>query len=203
MNRTIGYILAFTAGAAVGVAASYKLLKKHFERITQEEIDSFYATVSPDKKADKTEEQKLEEREEVKKANLEARQEYSDILSSTGYAGKEVTEKEVADVTKPYVITDAEFAALDETEYDILTLTYYADGILSDDADDIIYDIDDIVGEDSLSHFDDIDDNGKTVDTIYVINDELGTAYEILRDNREYESASRKLYRETHRDDEE
>lgn len=196
MNRSVGYILTFTAGVAIGVAASYKALKTHFERITQEEIDSFYETVKPEK----TEE--AEKAIEIEKAESEHIKKFIGIVNDMGYAGKEVTEEEVADVTKPYVITDTEFAALDETEYDIITLTYYADGILSDDKDDIIYDIDDIVGEDSLAHFDDANEHGKSVDTIYVVNDELGTAYEILRDNREYESASRKLYRESHRDDE-
>jgi len=193
MNKTFSYILTFSAGVAIGVAASWKLLKDHYEKITQEEIDSFYDSLSPSKNHE--EETHETEVNEV----VVAKKEYADVLTATGYAGKEITDEEVSDV-RPKVISDSEFAALDENEYDIITLTYYADGILSDDRDDIIYDIDDIIGEDSLEAFKDVDERGNPVDTIYVVNDELGTAYEILRDNREYESVTRKLYRGSHLD---
>lgn len=194
MNKIVTHGFAFAAGVAVGVAVSYKYLKTYFEKIAQEEIDSVYESLAPAQK----------ESEEPTKKDVEdeivlEKVEYADVLTSTGYAGKEITEKEVSDV-KPYVISDSEFAALDDSEYDIITLTYYSDGILSDDRDDIIYDIDDIIGEESLEHFDDVDENGNPVDTIYVVNDELGTAYEILRDNRAYESVTRKLHRESHHD---
>ena len=194
MNRTVKYVLTFSAGVAIGVAASWKLLKTHFEKITQDEIDSIYATLCPPVETEKT------ENDDAVESVTDEREEYATVLSSTGYAGKEITGEEVSDV-RPKVISDTEFAALDEDAYDIITLTYYSDGILSDDRDDIIYDIDDIIGESSLDQFNDVDEHGNPVDTIYVVNDEMGTAYEILRDNRAYESVSRKLHRESHLDD--
>lgn len=195
MNKTFSYILTFSTGVAIGVAASWKILKNYYEKIAQEEIDSVYDSLYP-----KTTEPEEPKNEVTAKVTVEEKKTYAEVLTSTGYAGKEITDEEVSDV-KPKVISDSEFAALDETEYDIITLTYYSDGILSDDRDDIIYDIDDIIGADSLDAFNDLDENGNPVDTIYVVNDELGTAYEILRDNRAYESVSRKLHRESHLDD--
>lgn len=193
MNKTFSYVLTFSAGVAIGVAASWKVLKTHFEKIAQEEIDSIYDSLSPSKEPEEPAvETVTDEVAEVKK-------EYAEVINATGYAGKEITDEEVSDV-RPKVISDSEFAALDENEYDIITLTYYADGILSDDKDDIIYDVDDVIGEESLEAFNDVDDHGNPVDTIYVVNDEFGTAYEILRDNRDYESVSRKLYRGPHLD---
>ena len=194
MNRTISYILTFSAGVAIGVAASWKAFKTYYEKIVQEEIDSIYDSLSSN--STEPEEQKDEI---IVNEVIEEKKNYAEVLSSEGYAGKEITDEEVSDV-RPKVISDSEFAALDETEYDIITLTYYSDGILSDDRDDIIYDIDDIIGEDSLEAFNDVDEGGNPVDTIYVVNDEMGTAYEILRDNRAYESVSRKLHRGSHLD---
>ena len=56
-----------------------------------------------------------------------------------------------------------------------------ADGVLADDMDEIIEDVDEVVGEDSLNHFGEFEE-----DSVYVRNDERKCDYEILRDNRNY-----------------
>ena len=78
----------------------------------------------------------------------------------------------------PYVIPPEEFG---ETDYEIISLTYYADGILADDMDDIVDDVDDIVGADSLTHFGEYEE-----DSVFVRNDLREVDYEILRDPRKY-----------------
>jgi hypothetical protein len=88
--------------------------------------------------------------------------------------------------TEPYLIAPEEFATRDD--YDIVTLTYYADEVLTDEFDEVIYDIDGTVGEESLKHFGDYPDDP---DTVYVRNEELMTDYEILLDEREYASVSK------------
>ena len=40
MNSTLSKVLIFAAGAAIGSAVTWKLIKEKYERIAQEEIDS-------------------------------------------------------------------------------------------------------------------------------------------------------------------
>ena len=49
-------------------------------------------------------------------------------------------------VEKPYVISPEEFGDFDE--YTKLSLTYYSDGVLADENDEIVDDIDETVGAD-------------------------------------------------------
>ena len=54
-------------------------------------------------------------------------------------------------------------------------MNYYEDGVLADDWDEPIEDIDKVVGKDSLTHFGEYED-----DSVYVRNDRLKCEYEIL-----------------------
>ena len=83
-------------------------------------------------------------------------------------------------VDKPYVIAPEEFGEMDG--YNTISLTYYADNVLADDIDELVEDVDETVGLDSLNHFGEYED-----DSVFVRNDRLRSDYEILRDNRTYE----------------
>ena len=82
-------------------------------------------------------------------------------------------------MSKPVVISPED---LYDVDYPVVTLIYYADGVLTDDNDNIIEDIDDIVGEESLNTFGKYED-----DTVYVRNDRTKCNYEILRDYDRFE----------------
>ena len=86
---------------------------------------------------------------------------------------------------RPYVICPEEFGEMDE--YETESLTYYADGVLTDDFDNEIEDVDDLVGEESLSTFGDYED-----DSVFVRNDKYKTDYEILLDDRKFSEIIRK-----------
>ena len=62
------------------------------------------------------------------------------------------------------------------------SLTYTADGVLLDDMNEIVDDIEEVVGEDSLEHFGEYED-----DPVYVRNDAKKCDYEILLDQRNYQ----------------
>ena len=79
----------------------------------------------------------------------------------------------------PYIITPDEFGEFDD--YETISLTYYADGVLTDDMDEPIEDVDGLVGVDSLSHFGEYED-----DSVFVRNDRMKADYEILSDLRNY-----------------
>jgi hypothetical protein len=114
----------------------------------------------------------------------EEKKEYTKQVDDLGYSGnlsvnEDDEEKEMDDTREPYVIMPDQFS--EYADYDTISLTYYADGVLADDMDDVIEDIDEVVGEDSLNHFGEFED-----DSVYVRNDERKCDYEILRDNRNY-----------------
>ena len=84
-------------------------------------------------------------------------------------------------MSKPYVISPDEFGA--NEKYECLTLTYYADGVLTDDADDIIYNVEAVIGTEALNSFGVYENDD---DSVYVRNEARKCDYEILRDPREY-----------------
>ena len=49
------------------------------------------------------------------------------------------------------------------------------------ECDDVIYNVDNVIGEDSLNHFGEYEE-----DSVFVRNDSMATDYEILRDLRAY-----------------
>lgn len=191
MNSTLTKVFIFVGGVAVGAAASWKLLKTHFEQIAQNEIDSVkeYYSTRFNKPADeeevgedKTENITTEEPEEDEERN---HRDYAAILAKqnyTNYAGAShgvTTVQEPVPNEGPYVIAPTEFGTRDD--YDSVSLTYYADGVLADDADEPIIDINDVVGLESLDSFGDYEE-----DCVHVRNDELKTDFEILADSRRY-----------------
>ena len=81
--------------------------------------------------------------------------------------------------SEPYVITPEEFG--ENEDYNTVSLTYYADHILTYEDDELVEDIDGLVGEESLTHFGEYED-----DSVFVRNDVCKTDYEILLDEREF-----------------
>lgn len=195
MNSTIKYILTFIAGAGIGSAVTYKLLKVKYEQFAQEQIDSVKEKYSVRKEL-KTDEEvhELNDEEIVNEAIEDGSSSTPDIkkyakqLKDLGYTKysnmsdendeeQEVNEEPMID--KPYVIPPDEFGEFDE--YECISLTYYADKVLADENDELVEDVDNVVGLDSLSRFGEYED-----DSVHVRNDSLKCDYEILYDPRYY-----------------
>ena len=81
---------------------------------------------------------------------------------------------------EPYTISPDDFG--EEDGYETETLTYYADGILADDQDNLIESVDKMVGIESLDKFGEYED-----DVVYVRNEQYKCDYEILIDLRRWE----------------
>lgn len=86
----------------------------------------------------------------------------------------------------PYVIPPEDFGEFED--YEKISLTYYSDGVLTDENDEIMDDVEDSVGEDSLNHFGEYED-----DSVFVRNDRKKCDYEILLDLRKYEDVVKTL----------
>lgn len=168
-------LIVFAAGAAVGSVVTWKLVKTKYEQIAQEEIDSVKEVFS----------RKNEQTEEVCE-NTENEGDdfvnYKRVIKDTGYARVSNEKQEEGDEDMsdaPYVISPEEFDELDD--YDVESLTLYADGVLTDDFNNVIEDVDSLVGSESLDHFGEFED-----DSVFVRNDRLKCDYEILADERNY-----------------
>lgn len=176
----IKYILAFAAGAITGSAVTYKIVKDRYTQIVMEQLESASQLYS-----NKVEEFSEREAELTKALEDVHKDDYKNITSNLGYMdytntnAEEKVKDEEDDIDAPYVITPEEFGMKDD--YTCIGLTYYADGVLTDDGDEPIYDADDIIGEDTLTRFDEYAD-----DAVYVRNDKLKNDYEILRVTRSY-----------------
>ena len=181
-------IFAFVAGAAIGTITTWSLLKTKYEKLAQEEIDSVKEVYSKKYEDLKSESKKvLPEQSEVKPKT----QNYHSILNNLGYTeekeeDKDIKETEEVAVNSPYIIPPEEFGIDDD--YTVVSLTYYADDVLTDENDEPIEDIDDVVGLDSLNHIGDYEP-----DAIHVRNDKYKTDYEILRSQMTYLEATRPL----------
>lgn len=88
---------------------------------------------------------------------------------------------------KPYVIPIGDFMSdveEDYEDYDKITITYYSeDGVLTDDADKVIPDIDKSIGLLNLKKFGKDSDNA---DIVYVRNERIKTDFEIARVDGSY-----------------
>jgi len=197
MNKT--NFAMFMAGLTVGAATAWLCLRKRYEQIAQEEIDSVKATYAERKvstnnnSSDKTpmnhKEISNDESNKIKADRAKLKPDlvdYAAKLAEKGYTNysmpneKNVKEEETVTMTdKPYVISPDDFGDMDD--YAQISLTYYSDDILADEDDEIIEDVEETVGIDFAEHFGDYED-----DSVFVRNDRLKCDYEILRDNRPY-----------------
>lgn len=81
---------------------------------------------------------------------------------------------------KPYIIPPYEYGGV--YEYDQVSLVYYADGVLVDENQDVVDDIEGCIGRESLEHFGEYEE-----DAVHVRNDDRKCDYEVLLDVRDWE----------------
>lgn len=145
-----------------------KTVKSKYEQLSRDEIESVKAAYS--KRAQKIEEDpiKVEEKTDV--------EECTTIADKLGYSTDSNKE---TDSSMIYVISPDEFSELGDFKTE--SLTYYADKVLTYDTDEIVENINDVVGLDSLNHFGEYED-----DSVFVRNVALKTDFEICLDQRNY-----------------
>lgn len=172
MNNGVKFIFAFVAGAAAGSVVAWKLLEKKYADIAQAEIDSVKEVFS-----------KMESYEDNEV--VEPKEEPATVMKniiSEHYGNIEDLEKGGSKfMSDPVIISPSEFNDIDEDEFDIVSLTCYADKVVTDEYGEVIDNIEDLIGTEALNSFGEYED-----DSVFVRNDELGRAYEILLDDRKY-----------------
>lgn len=210
MNNTVNNMIIFVVGTLLGSATTYFVVKKKFETEKENEIKEmreYYTkreeiiSEHADKEVDilkqeiETMRQDAEEQTSVDEEELE---EYRNIVSQYNhpeYADALVRKRklQMADAKKAeedmteerqepfYIIKPDEFGTIDD--YELVNLTWYADGILADEFDNII-------GEDEIEErigYEALVEVGKYLPNfIHVRNDDLEIDYEIGEDPRNY-----------------
>ena len=187
-------VVMLISGAAIGALTTYLFLKNKYEKIAQEEIDSVKEVFSKrDNEPAANDISNIEDNDIRMKARAAKSKpavvEYSSMLRKmdyTSYSGEtkpapeiEKDEDETLGYAPPYVISPEEFS--DSEDYETISLTYYADQVLADDCDELVEDVENTVGFESLGTFGEYED-----DSVFVRNERLMCDYEILKDQRKY-----------------
>ena len=174
-------LFIFAAGLAVGAVAGAYLVKDKVMADAKQEIEEvreYYKSKKETKEEEPQMEEKIEETKEV-----EEKEEYQEITKQyTNYNNVSVAQTPknfMQPDDEPYVIEPDEFGDRMEEGWDTMTLTYFADGVLINDVDEVIDDPDPVVGLDNLKIFEEFP--GAT--SVYVRNDTWRTDFEILRDD--------------------
>ena len=197
-------LLIFAAGLAVGAVAGAVIVKNKVLADAKAEIDEvreYYRESRGVKEVEEVKEkveetidriqdlieERVEEVKEVEKKeyelkDIQIKDEPKTGLTNYNQIAKMYTSKnefQTPMYDDPFVIDPSEFG--ENPEYDTETLTYFADGVLVDDVDDVIEEPDIVVGLENLKVFEEF---GAT--SVYVRNDIYKTDYEIIRDDWNY-----------------
>ena len=190
MSRTSTKMFIFAAGAAIGSAVAWMYAKKYYERIANDEIESMKEWVArrvkeQDEKTSDTNVTKRDVNLIIEKPDLMEYAAKVKDLKYYDYSKKnEPTNEEKEEVEldlddRIYVIKPEAFG--EEDGYEEVSLTYYSDGVLTDEQDNPIEDVESMVRADFADYFGVYED-----DSVFVRNELLRTDFEILADQRKY-----------------
>lgn len=190
MNRNfIVNIFMMGIGAGIGSLATYKFLKTKYEKLVNEEIESVKETFSNLHTKDENIKKDLEEPQKSRLQTVKgdtARNEegvvYDDILGASGYNDSSDIRfnERGAKMNEPYIISPDEFG---DHDYATISLWYYTDGTVTNDAGQVISNAEDLIGTEFSDHFGDYEGDS---DTVYVRNDDHEIDYQVLMEYRAY-----------------
>lgn len=157
---------AFVTGTVIGAAGAWVYFThKYFGPVEEEQTNDDDFEYTEDETSN------VEEQTDTDETVSESdRAEYHKIA-------KQYTEDPEDKSKKPYIIDEDDYG--DGTVEYHVTWSYYEDGVVTDQEDHIVEDVDAAIGEDFVNHFGD-------TDTCYVRNEERHCDYEILRDGHTY-----------------
>jgi len=184
MSRFAGTII-FLTGAALGGFATWLYARKRYEQIIRDEVDAMRAAMTK-----RTVTPTLEVSDETNAVHTQDKPsviEYATKLRNqryTPYSDSEVSDTRVEATSDeaeetPYVISPDEFGTCEG--YELIGFTYYADGVLTDENDEVINQPETLLGPEALTSFGEYED-----DSVFVRNDRLNCDYEVLLDQRVY-----------------
>ena len=182
-------ILIACGGIASGALVTWRYLKRKYERLNDvdtESIRKMYKEKIKSLKETINKYENEESSEEVEVESITTDEKGENILEKYWKPMKEKNEEQIVfkEVTKetefspadePYVISPNEFNNPEFDHYNIRTLYWYADDILTDEENGIISDYASFLGTDWVNHFGEFGE-----DCVYVRNERNKIQYEIL-----------------------
>lgn len=163
MNRYVSSALIFMIGAVSGSVLTHLLIKKKYAHLADEEISSV-------REVYERREEKIKSESLSENAN-KAMNEYCTTDADDYSDCKPI---DIHEDGIPYVISPLQFGENDT--YECVSLTYLSNNVLTDECNEIIENVEAVVG-DALEHFGEYED-----DCVHVCNDRLKCYYEILKD---------------------
>ena len=200
MSSGIKIAIAFLCGVGIGGVGAWYYTKDIYAKKSEEDIESVKAAFHNAEQKLRDELQELKDqidasKKEASEEKVVSAEKTPEKASINDYIRGKYTQytppvptKKTDEVKKkraiPYVISPDDFG--ENPEYEQVTLTYYADGILADDCMVEIEDIEEMVG-DALEHFGDYED-----DCVHCRSDLKHCDYEILMDLRKYSDVKKR-----------
>ena len=182
-------LLGFAAGLVVGAVVGAYLVKDKIMTDAKQEIEEVREYYKSKKESKKEVEEEQVEQEQPK----EEKEEYKEIANNyVNYNKIEQSKVQTMLEDEPYIIDVDEFGM--NEEYDTMCLTYFADGVLVDDSDEVVEDPDVVVGLDNLKIFEEFG-----ASAVYVRNEIWKTDFEILKDDwnwADLQETEKKMYEE-------
>lgn len=197
---------AFLVGAAGGSLATWKLLKDRYAKRSQEEIDSAKQTffkLLEEERAKHISGEPCEDREEEKTVAMKEirpiiddryisdsmtktiNTTYDSIYKDIRERDEQTEEPDISYRSEPFVPKERPYVIdphdMGEFDYTMIVLTFYEDGIVADENDEIVEDVERVVGTEAL---DILKDHETPV--VCVRNDRFKCDYEISSDHRSY-----------------
>ena len=184
-------IIAAIGGAIVGAGVAYIFVKKKYNIIIDElsdQVNDFIVPVPEEVAEDNIVVVDSDMDKKIKPPSYDTS--YNNVVEKTGYndmfkekekpASKKSggRKKKVADIEYIDPVTFG-----DDKDYDTLTFTYYADGVVANEDNEEIadYEIISLLGENFEDHFGEYEQ-----DSVNVKNNKTKTYYEVLKDDRCY-----------------
>lgn len=206
MNKVFIFIL----GAAVGSLATWKFVEKKYRRIADEEIESVKEAFKNRESKIAEDEKQAEELgvkspskefyNQLKEASDKLTDDvnhYKEIITTSGYSSTNMQPNTTiedynqtdtyeedgieiisSDYPEPYTIAPEEFGEMEDFKTE--SLIYYEDKVVATDDDEIVDDIENLIG-DALDHFGEYED-----DAVHVRNEATKTDYEILKSEKSF-----------------
>ena len=182
MNKGLSIFLSFTLGAAAGSLVSWRILKNIYKQLADEEVEEVRQAYAEkygeiESQNDIPEQETEEVSGQQKAADMKA---YAEVLQKQAYHNYSDVEELTVEKDRPvtYVVDPTDF----NEDYEVVTLTYYSDGVLVDEHDEKVEDPESLVGEDFEKNFED----GFGDSVVYIRNEDTKIEYEILYDPRKY-----------------
>lgn len=194
-------VIGFLVGLVIGSVLTYHGLKNKVEAEINEEVDKikeFYKDQLEKQQAEYFEKEYLKSKasvaedkgsvinlKNIEKYEAEQNEETSDDIDDAPSGAFEVFKDEIVARDKPFVIEEDRVG--EYISYDLISLIYFSDGVLTDDWEVPVENPDETVGKEYAGYF----ETGE--DVVYVRNDKLKCEFEITRDLRTYEEVKEEV----------